>query len=76
MKTVKTTLMTLTAVAVVGWIGYRFYQAYQPEPVTLQGQIESQQYSISSKCRGALTKFGAQGRSSGKRPTDLHSTQP
>ncbi len=54
MKTVKTTLMTLTAVAVVGWIGYRFYQAYQPEPVTLQGQIESQQYSISSKVPGRI----------------------
>ncbi|GIC23424.1 HlyD family secretion protein [Vibrio cholerae] len=54
MKTVKTTLMTLTAVAVVGWIGYRFYQAHQPEPVTLQGQIESQQYSISSKVPGRI----------------------
>ncbi len=54
MKTVKATLMTLTAVAVVGWIGYRFYQAYQPEPVTLQGQIESQQYSISSKVPGRI----------------------
>ncbi|ENM5926318.1 TPA: HlyD family secretion protein [Vibrio mimicus] len=54
MKTVKTTIMTLTAVAVVGWIGYRFYQAYQPEPVTLQGQMESQQYSISSKVPGRI----------------------
>ncbi|MEF2483026.1 efflux RND transporter periplasmic adaptor subunit [Vibrio mimicus] len=54
MKTVKTTIMTLTAVAVVGWIGYRFYQSYQPEPVTLQGQIESQQYSISSKVPGRI----------------------
>ncbi|HGH6016502.1 TPA: HlyD family secretion protein [Vibrio mimicus] len=54
MKTVKTTIMTLTAVAVVGWIGYRFYQAYQPEPVALQGQIESQQYSISSKVPGRI----------------------
>lgn len=54
MKTVKTTIMTLTAVAVVGWISYRFYQAYQPEPVTLQGQIESQQYSISSKVPGRI----------------------
>ncbi|ENM5734295.1 HlyD family secretion protein [Vibrio mimicus] len=54
MKTVKTTIMTLTAVAVVGWIGYRFYQAYQPEPITLQGQIESQQYSISSKVPGRI----------------------
>lgn len=54
MKTVKTTLMTLTAVVAVGWIGYRFYQAYQPEPVTLQGQIESQQYSISSKVPGRI----------------------
>ncbi|MGL4380470.1 MAG: HlyD family secretion protein [Vibrio sp.] len=54
MKTVKTTLITLSAIAVVGWIGYRFYQAYQPQPLILQGQIESQQYSISSKVPGRI----------------------
>ncbi|MDE1513775.1 MULTISPECIES: HlyD family secretion protein [Vibrio] len=54
MKTVKTTLITLSAVVVVGWVGYRFYQAYQPQPLILQGQIESQQYSISSKVPGRI----------------------
>ena len=49
-----TLLFTLIAVALVGWIGYSFYQAYQPQAVRLQGQIEAQQYSISSKVAGRI----------------------
>ena len=54
MKTIKTPLIAILALAAAGWIGYSFYQAYQPEPVRLQGQIESQQYSISSKVAGRI----------------------
>jgi len=54
MKAVKTTLVSVCALAVVAWIGYGFYQAYLPKPVHLQGQIESQQYSISSKVAGRI----------------------
>ncbi|WGY46787.1 biotin/lipoyl-binding protein [Vibrio sp. ABG19] len=54
MKTVKTPLLAIIALAAAGWIGYSFYLAYQPEPVRLQGQIESQQYSISSKVAGRI----------------------
>ncbi|WP_017107935.1 HlyD family secretion protein, partial [Vibrio tasmaniensis] len=36
------------------WVGYSFYQAYQPQPVKLQGQIDAQQYSISSKVPGRI----------------------
>jgi len=36
------------------WLIYRFYQAYQPVPERIQGQIEAQQYSISSKVPGRI----------------------
>ncbi|MHA7002237.1 HlyD family secretion protein [Aeromonas schubertii] len=38
----------------VTWLGWRFWLAYQPEPVRLQGQIEAQQYSVSSKVPGRI----------------------
>lgn len=54
MKSLKPVLLSLCAVGVVSWVGYSFYQAYQPEPVRLQGMIEAQQYSISSKVPGRI----------------------
>ncbi|MCG6401152.1 HlyD family secretion protein [Vibrio fluvialis] len=54
MKAAKSSLLAVTVLAAAGWIGYSFYQAYQPEPERLQGQIESQQYSISSKVPGRI----------------------
>ncbi|HAS8562922.1 TPA: HlyD family efflux transporter periplasmic adaptor subunit [Vibrio vulnificus] len=54
MKSFKPVLLSLCAVVVVSWVGYSFYQAYQPEPVRLQGMIEAQQYSISSKVPGRI----------------------
>lgn len=49
MKPIKPLLLSLVGIGVIGWVGYSFYQAYQPQPVKLQGQIDAQQYSISSK---------------------------
>lgn len=54
MKQVKILLLTLICFALIGWLGYSFYQAYQPKPIRLQGQIEAQQYSISSKVAGRI----------------------
>ncbi|EKO3582660.1 MULTISPECIES: HlyD family secretion protein [Vibrio] len=54
MKAVKSSVIVISVVAAVAWIGYSFYQAYQPQPIRLQGQIESQQYSISSKVPGRI----------------------
>lgn len=54
MKKAKPILLTAVALSVASWVGYSFYQAYQPKPVRLQGQIESQQYSISSKVPGRI----------------------
>ncbi|MGR5287852.1 HlyD family secretion protein [Vibrio maritimus] len=54
MNKVKPTLVTLGAVAVIGWVGYKFFDAYQAPAMHIQGQIESQQYSISSKVPGRI----------------------
>lgn len=40
--------------AIVAWVGYSFWQAYQPQPAILHGQIEAQQYNISSKVPGRI----------------------
>ncbi|WP_234495919.1 HlyD family secretion protein [Vibrio maritimus] len=54
MNKVKPALVTLGAVAIIGWVGYKFFDAYQTPPLRIQGQIESQQYSISSKVPGRI----------------------
>lgn len=54
MKTVKSSVVAIFALSAIAWVGYSFYLAYQPQPIRLQGQIESQQYSISSKVPGRI----------------------
>ena len=54
MKPIKPLLLSLVVIGIIGWVGYSFYQAYQPQPVKLQGQIDAQQYSISSKVPGRI----------------------
>lgn len=54
MKYAKPAVLTLIGAAIIGWIIYSFYLAYQPKPLQLQGQIEAQQYSISSKVAGRI----------------------
>ncbi|MGL5031516.1 MAG: HlyD family secretion protein [Aeromonas sp.] len=49
-------VLPLLLVALVGWLGWRFWLAYQPLPVHLQGQIEAQQYSVSSKVAGRINE--------------------
>ncbi|MGR5070147.1 MULTISPECIES: HlyD family secretion protein [Vibrio] len=53
-KSLKPTLLSLCALGIASWVGYQFYHAYQPEPVRLQGLIEAQQYTISSKVPGRI----------------------
>ncbi|PID75167.1 MAG: hypothetical protein CSB23_04985 [Deltaproteobacteria bacterium] len=38
------------------WLGYTFWQTYQPQALRLQGQIEAQQYSVSSKVAGRIAE--------------------
>ncbi|MEE1674953.1 efflux RND transporter periplasmic adaptor subunit [Agarivorans aestuarii] len=54
MRKFSAVLPILPLVAIIAWVGYSFWQAYQPQPYTLQGQIEAQQYNISSKVAGRI----------------------
>jgi HlyD family secretion protein len=54
MKKLKLCIILLLAALLVSWLCFRFYQAYQPQPIRLQGQIQAQQYSISSKVSGRI----------------------
>lgn len=47
-------ILRIVLLLVVVWIVWRFWLAYQPEPIRLQGQIEAQQYSVSSKVPGRI----------------------
>jgi HlyD family secretion protein len=42
--------------ALVIWVSYTFYKAYQPKPIILQGEIDAQSYSISSKLPGRIAE--------------------
>jgi len=54
MKQLKTLFLALAVIGIISLISYSFYSAYQPKPVRLQGQIEAQQYTISSKIAGRI----------------------
>ena len=53
------TILAITALifALFGWVGYTFYTAYQPKKIVLQGEIDAQSYSISSKLPGRIDKI-------------------
>ena len=57
MRIIRTFFLVSIAVAIVGWLCYSFWIAYQPPPAMIQGQIEAQQYSISSKVPGRIDKI-------------------
>lgn len=50
----KTPIAIVILVIIFGWISYTFWLAYQPKPERFQGQIEAQQYLISSKVPGRI----------------------
>jgi len=50
------TLAAFMAAILFSALGYSFWLAYQPEPERLQGQIEAQQYNISSKVPGRISE--------------------
>jgi len=56
MRYFKIFLVTGVLAAAVSWLSYTFWYAYQPKPLRLQGQIEAQQYNISSKVPGRLNQ--------------------
>ncbi|WP_299017982.1 efflux RND transporter periplasmic adaptor subunit [uncultured Photobacterium sp.] len=54
MSKFKSLAAVVPAAVLVGWLGYTFWQAYQPQPERMQGQIEAQQYNVSSKVPGRI----------------------
>jgi HlyD family secretion protein len=57
MRVMKTFFLFMFAAVVTGWLCYSFWLAYQPVPTVLQGQIEAQQYNISSKVPGRVAEI-------------------
>ena len=45
-------------ITVVSGVSYLFYEAYQPKPIRLQGEIDAQYYSVSSKVPGRIERIG------------------
>ena len=45
-------------IGMVSGVGYVFYNAYQPKPIQLQGEIDAQYYSVSSKVPGRIDHIG------------------
>lgn len=43
--------------ALVVWVSYTFYKAYEPKQIVLQGEIDAQSYSISSKLPGRISEM-------------------
>lgn len=53
-KLLKPAIAGTATLALVGWLAYSFATAYEDQPVRLQGQIEAQQYNVSSKVAGRI----------------------
>ncbi|PHR27846.1 MAG: hypothetical protein COA36_07760 [Desulfotalea sp.] len=54
MRMARTAVIITFFAGIVAWLSYTFWIAYQPKPVRMQGQIEAQQYNISSKIAGRI----------------------
>jgi len=53
----KSVIVVLTLViALVVWVSLTFYKAYQPKQLVLQGEVDAQSYSISSKLPGRISE--------------------
>ena len=49
-------IVLLLVVVLFSWVAYTFYEAYQPKAIILQGEIDAQSYSISSKIPGRISE--------------------
>ncbi|MGB3221372.1 MAG: HlyD family efflux transporter periplasmic adaptor subunit [Desulforhopalus sp.] len=56
MRFLKIFLVVIVFAVGVAWLSYTFWHAYQPKPLRLQGQVEAQQYTISSKVAGRINQ--------------------
>ncbi len=48
----------VVVVGIISGVSYIFYEAYQPKPIRLQGEIDAQYYSVSSKVPGRIDSVG------------------
>jgi HlyD family secretion protein len=49
---------SVVVIGIVSGVSYVFYEAYQPKPIRLQGEIDAQYYSVSSKVPGRIDHIG------------------
>jgi HlyD family secretion protein len=54
MKNRAVLVVLVFVLTLVVWVSYTFYTAYQPKQIILQGEIDAQSYSISSKLPGRI----------------------
>jgi len=47
---------SVVVIGIVSGVSYIFYEAYQPKPLRLQGEIDAQYYSVSSKVPGRIDR--------------------
>lgn len=60
MRKISKALPIIPLLIIVVWVGVSFWQAYEPQQHMLQGQIEAQQYTISSKVPGRIDEVFVQ----------------
>ncbi|SQD79093.1 HlyD family secretion protein [Moritella yayanosii] len=54
MSNVKKGIIAVVVLVVISWLAVEFHRAYEPKSILLQGQIEAEQYNISSKIPGRI----------------------
>jgi len=54
MKYLSAVFTVILFIGIAAWTSFSFWHAYQPKPVKLQGQIEAEEYFISSKVPGRI----------------------
>ena len=78
MQRVTSSILAVLAAGLLAALGYGLWRSAQPQPLVIQGQIEAQQYAISSKVAGrideVLVKKGE--ASYPARPTGIYHRQP
>jgi len=51
---IRVTVIAVVFLALIAWLVFEFNRAYQPKATLLQGQIEAEQYNVSSKIPGRI----------------------
>lgn len=54
---IRITIIAVVFLALIAWLVFEFNSAYQPKSTLLQGQIEAEQYNVSSKIPGRIASL-------------------